>query len=240
MTTRLAQRPAWLASASPRRRELLGLTGLAFEVMPAHVDETPGPSEAPDDYVRRLSREKAEAVARGLPPAGASAVGALTVGALAEMQALVIGADTTVVSNGRVVGKPADAQEAQAMLIDLRGTVHQVLSAITVVDVAGGLSLTDLAETEVPMREYSDDEISSYIASGDPFDKAGGYAIQHAGFHPVEALFGCFANVVGLPLCHLTRTLRRFGIGLDGVPEACQAHLGYDCPVYQQILEASP
>jgi MAF protein len=224
MATQSIQRPIWLASASPRRRELLGLTGLAFEVRPANVDETPRPGEPPEDYVRRLSREKAETAARG---AAADAT---------EARALMIGADTEVVFRGRILGKPAGAAEARAMLASLRGATHRVLSAITILDLAGGLDLTEVAETDVPMRDYSDEEISDYIASGDPFDKAGAYAIQHAGFHPVARLHGCYANVMGLPLCHLTRALRRLDLRLAGVPEACQAHTGYQCPVYQSIL----
>jgi MAF protein len=218
-----ARRPVLLASASPRRRELLALTGLEFEVRPAEVDETPMPAERPEEYVRRMSREKAGAVAQRLPPGS---------------PALVVGADTSVVANGRILGKPADDAEAAAMLRALRGGVHRVLSAVTVVDVAGGRQVTELAETEVPMRDYSDEELAAYVASGDPFDKAGGYAIQHAGFQPVAGLNGCYANVMGLPLCHLTRALRRAGLSLTGVPDACQQHTGYACPIYQVILDS--
>jgi predicted house-cleaning NTP pyrophosphatase (Maf/HAM1 superfamily) len=88
------------------------------------------------------------------------------------------------------------------------------------------------------MRAYTDQEIEDYIASGEPFDKAGAYGIQHAGFHPVEAMRGCYANVMGLPLCHLARTLARLGVTPPrDVPAACQAHIGYDCPVHQDVLE---
>jgi len=211
-----------LASASPRRRELLALAGLPFEVTPAAVDETPQAAEPPEACARRLAREKAQ-VAAGR-----------------AVMALVVAADTIVVDNGRILGKPADAAEARATLRALRGKTHLVMTAISVIDTASGGSLADLACTDVPMREYSDEEIEAYIATGDPFDKAGGYAIQHRGFRPVEALAGCYANVVGLPLCHLARTLRRLAVPLPrDVPQACQAHLDYACPVYRGILEGS-
>ncbi len=209
-----------LASASPRRRELLALTGLNFRVAPAPVDETPQAGEQPQDFARRMSRAKAAAAANGGAPG------------------LVLAADTDVASEGRILGKPATAPEARAMLRELRGQAHQVVSAITLLDTATGESLTDLARTDVPMRAYSDDEIEAYIATGDPFDKAGAYAIQHEGFHPVEDLHGCYANVMGLPLCHLTRSLKRLGrTPPRNVPQACQEHTGYACPVYQEVLE---
>jgi predicted house-cleaning NTP pyrophosphatase (Maf/HAM1 superfamily) len=124
------------------------------------------------------------------------------------------------------------------MLERLRARTHQVYTALTVVHTGNNLIFADLACTDVPMRAYSDAEMQAYIDSGDPFDKAGGYAIQHAGFHPAEALSGCYANVVGLPLCHLTRTLTKLGIEPAGnVPENCQHTLGYDCPVFEQVLQ---
>jgi predicted house-cleaning NTP pyrophosphatase (Maf/HAM1 superfamily) len=118
--------------------------------------------------------------------------------------------------------------------------VHQVYTALTLVDAATGRSVTEVAATDVPMRDYTDDEIEAYIASGDPFDKAGAYAIQHAGFHPVAALRGCYSNVMGLPLCHLVRALRAFGIELGAdVPLRCQQHQQYDCDVTDDILSGA-
>jgi len=220
MTTENETRPLILASASPRRRELLALTGLAFQVAPAQVDETPLPDESPEAFVRRISWDKAETVAGQRSPG------------------MVVAADTIVVDEGRILGKPADAAEARQMLQALRGRSHRVLTAVSVIDPRSGNRLPDLACTDVPMREYGDQEIEGYIASGDPFDKAGAYAIQHAGFRPVNGLRGCYANVMGLPLCHLARTLRRLSVTLPrDVPQACQAHTGYDCPVYQDVLE---
>jgi MAF protein len=139
------------------------------------------------------------------------------------------------------LGKPIDAAEARSMLERLRGRSHQVFTAITLIDLETGERITDLASTDVPMRDYSDAELETYIASGDPFDKAGGYAIQHSGFNPVADMRGCYANVVGLPLCHLTRSLRALGIEPPAdVAAACQAHLKYDCPVFQLIQAGRP
>ncbi len=111
-------------------------------------------------------------------------------------------------------------------------------TALTLIDTASGRSVTEVAVTDVPMRDYTDAEIEAYIASGDPFDKAGGYAIQNAGFHPVTALSGCYANVVGLPLCHLVRALRVFGMTPGGdVPLRCQQHHAYECDVTGRYFE---
>lgn len=212
-----------LASASPRRRQLLALGGWSFAVLAADVDETPHAGEAPGDYVVRLAAEKARAVAARNPQAWG-----------------VVAADTTVVDGGEILGKPADAAEAEAMLRQLRGRAHQVLTGIAVLRLADGLLKTELAATNVPMRAYTDEEMHAYIASGDPFDKAGGYAIQHPEFRPVDALSGCYANVVGLPLCHLTRLLTALGLPPHAdVPAACQPALAYECPVYQDILEGA-
>ena len=207
------------SSNSPRRRQLLALGGWPFQIKPADVDETPLPGEPAAAYVLRLAESKAR-VAAG-----------------AGVGRVVLAADTTVVDAGSILGKPRHAGEAREMLLCLRGRTHQVLTALAILHPASGRLLTDVCETEVPMRLYSESEIDMYVASGDPLDKAGAYAIQHAGFHPVEKLAGCYANVVGLPLCHLERMLRRLGLPAQGaLPQACQAALGYQCPVYEQIL----
>jgi predicted house-cleaning NTP pyrophosphatase (Maf/HAM1 superfamily) len=113
-----------------------------------------------------------------------------------------------------------------------------VYTALAALRSSDGKLLTDCCRTEVPMRYYSDGEMNAYIASGDPMDKAGAYGIQHPGFQPVVHLWGCYANVMGLPLCHLVRTLEKMGmISETDVPQACQAALQYDCPVYTQILK---
>jgi len=214
-----------LASNSPRRKTLLGLLGWDFSVVPADVDETVLPGETPPNYVLRLAESKARAVGERL---GENAV--------------IISADTTVVDGDEILGKPIDAVDAARMLRQLRGRTHQVYTGVAVHlphrhQQSRDVLLTDLGAADVPMREYSDEEMDTYITSGDPLDKAGAYAIQHAGFHPVEMLKACYANVVGLPLCHLTRTLSKIGLDPDvNVPEACQSTLGYECPVYNLIL----
>ena len=215
----------YLASNSPRRRELLSLGGWEYVLLSAQVDETPLPGEAGEEYVQRLSKHKAYFTA-----------------SLAGINGVIIAADTTVLDHGmskntEILGKPSDQSEAGEMLRRLRGHTHQVLTAISILNTQDGTILSDLCTTFVPMRNYSEEEIAAYVASGDPMDKAGAYAIQHTGFHPVENLQGCFANVMGLPLCHLTRNLIKLGIPPKvDIPQACQAALGYDCPVYHQIL----
>lgn len=211
-----------LASGSPRRRELLALLNLPFGIASADVDESPQEGEPPAQMVARLAQAKARAVARAVRQPDA---------------AFVIAADTTVSLEGSPLGKPADEADAVRMLRVLRGRTHQVHTAITLLDTRADHALSDLATTDVPMRDYSEDEIAAYVATGDPLDKAGAYAIQHAGFHPVDQMHGCFANVMGLPLCHLTRTLHAAGIVPPAdVPAACQSHIGYQCPVFADIL----
>jgi MAF protein len=151
----------------------------------------------------------------------------------------VLAADTIVVDGGELLGKPCDAADATAMLVRLRGHVHQVLTALAVFAPPDWQLYRDLCIASVPMRDYSDAEIARYVASGDPMDKAGAYAIQNPGFHPVTDFNGCYACVVGLPLCHLLRTLRKAGFPQGAVldiPGACQSNLNYLCPVTQKIL----
>jgi septum formation protein len=213
-----------LASSSPRRKELLALGGWLFNIAPAEIDETPFSEEEPRQYVLRMAESKAR-----------------TVAARQFADHLVVAADTIVVDSRdkkeQILGKPADAVEAADMLLQLRGHQHFVYTAIAVMQVTDSLLLTDLCATQVPMRNYTDQEIQAYIDTGDPLDKAGAYAIQHAEFNPVQNLRGCYANVVGLPLCHLTRTLMKVGVKPEAdIPGSCQAALHYACPVYNQVL----
>jgi len=184
-----------LASSSPRRRDLMHATGLSFTIARPDIDETPLPDEAPDRYVARLSREKALAI-----PAKAGDV--------------VLSADTTVVKDGAIIGKPADAAEATTMLQGLRARPHLVHTAISVRDVDSGQIRTQVTTTRVIMRAYSDAEIATYVQSGEPYDKAGGYAVQDEQFRPVELLDGCHTNVVGLPMCAACALLAEVGIHL--------------------------
>lgn len=210
-----------LASTSPRRRELIGWAGWPHRITSVEVDETPRPAEDPAEYVLRLARIKALAAATR-----------------AEPGEIVLAADTTVADGGQILGKPRDAAEAESMLRQLRNRTHQVLTAITLLNPASGRLEADLCISNVPMRDYSDAEMNAYIASGDPLDKAGAYAIQNGAFRPVTAFSGCYACVVGLPLCHLQRTLSRFGFSPPGeVSSACQQHLGYTCPIFARVLQ---
>ena len=209
-----------LASNSPRRKHLLSLGGWDFEISPADVDETPLPGEKPDHYVLRVAEFKARKVKQDFPKGS-----------------IILAADTTVAYQGEILGKPLDEEDARQTLKNLRNKSHHVYTGISIYDPLGDKFLTDLATTAVPMRDYTDEEIEAYIITGDPFDKAGSYAIQHPEFHPVDHLAGCYANVVGLPLCHLLRTLNKIGVqSLTDLPEACQKDLSFDCSVSEKVL----
>ncbi len=210
-----------LASNSPRRRQLFSMFGWQFEVIPADINEDQLPCEPPRDYVGRLACSKADVIA-------------------SKNEGLVIAADTIVVDKGHLLGKPGDQAEARQMLKQLKGREHQVYTGIAVIQSKSGQTFEDICRTDVPMRNYTDQEIEAYIATGDPMDKAGAYAIQHAGFHPVEALTGCYASVMGLPICHLILGLRQFNLEIpQDLPNRCQAFLDYDCPASENILGRS-
>jgi MAF protein len=207
-----------LASNSPRRKELFSLFGWPFEVKPADIDEDSLEREKPKDYVARLARGKADVVA-------------------SQQKGLVIAADTIVVDGEQLLGKPRDKEDARKMLEKLRGRIHQVYTGIAIIHTQSEQTYEVVCLTNVPMRYYSDQEIEAYVAGGDPMDKAGAYAIQHAGFNPVSQLSGCYASVMGLPLCHLLVGLRRFNLEIPhDLPGQCQDYLGYDCPVFTEIL----
>lgn len=214
-----------LASASPRRRELLSWLGLPFETVAPEVDESPEVGEEPALLVSRLSLAKARAVCD-------------TNWACSDAPEVVIACDTLVALDGTILGKPRDEREAAEMLGRLRGRSHLVYSAVTLVSPSGGRVATELVETVVTMRRYTAEEIALYVASGDPFDKAGAYAIQHEQFRPVAGLKGCYTNVMGLPLCHTARSLRRWGIEVpEDPPAVCRARTGYVCHIYLSILD---
>jgi MAF protein len=190
-----------LASASPRRRELLALLGLPFDVRPVDIDEDAGRSRDPQIVTRRLARTKAEAAR------------------LIEPEAPIVAADTIVSYAGTLLGKPSDACEARRMLRMLRGQTHDVVTAVVLVP-PGRRSILDRQPlTRVTMRDYTDAEIEASIARGDPFDKAGAYAIQDSAFRPVQRYEGCYCNVVGLPLWPLVEMLRKAGLPVDVTAE---------------------
>ena len=186
-----------LASSSPRRRQLLQKLGLDFAVMKPQIDESRRPNESLTAYVERLSRQKAAAVAA----------------MLGDEAAVVIAADTIVALADEPLGKPYDADDARRMLKKLRGRRHQVYTAFTLHQTGRPPQIiTTRVCTDVYMRDYADAEIEAYIASGDPLDKAGGYAIQNQAFHPVARIEGSYTNVVGLPLDELRAALGELGM----------------------------
>ncbi len=185
-----------LASNSPRRRELLEQIGLAFTVSPADVDERLLPGEGAEPYALRVALDKARLAAGR---AG---------------QGVVIAADTIVVLGDTVLGKPADGRDAERMLTLLSGRMHRVITGLAIIDAATGMTRTASATTSVWFRNLSPAEISSYVASGEPLDKAGAYGIQEKGALLVNKIDGCYFNVVGLPLSLLGDLLREFGISL--------------------------
>ena len=213
-----------LASKSPRRKILLRNLIDPFIVVNSEVEEQEIPGENPPELVKRLAKEKA-------------LQGAASLSSNSLPNALVIGADTIVVDGEDVLGKPLDQADAARILEQLKGKTHQVLSGIALYDLSSGEIQTRLVCTEVKMREYTEEEIQEYIASGDPLDKAGAYGIQDRDFNPAPQFYGCFANVMGLPLCHLAVLMKEMGIDTDHrVAERCQESIEYQCPVYNDIL----
>ena len=182
-----------LASASPRRADLLRQLGLPFDVIPSEIPEVlpPGPVK---DAVTALALAKARAVARRAGPA------------------VVLGADTAVVLAGEVFGKPESPDDARRMLRALRGREHEVITGVALVEAPSGREETAAVVSRVLMREYSEAEIEAYVGSGEPFDKAGAYAVQAAGGALVATVDGCYSNVVGLPLTTTRRLLVSWGI----------------------------
>ncbi|HIQ04495.1 MAG TPA: septum formation protein Maf [Anaerolineae bacterium] len=200
-----------LASQSPRRRQLLASLDLDFTVAVPDVDERSQVDESPIAVVERLSQAKAEAVAAQNP------------------NSIVLAADTVVALDGEVLGKPADLAEARRMLERLRGRSHQVYSAVTATNAKTGERATMVNVSVVWMRDYDDAWIRAYVASGDPLDKAGGYAIQNQQFTPVARLKGCYSSVMGLPLGDTVRVLREVGmcvLNLEEVARICQEIVG--------------
>jgi septum formation protein len=194
-----------LASQSPRRAELLRNAGISFEVRPADVDESPREGEEPFEYVRRLAREKALAVL-------ASAPLALIPPPRIPEDAMVLGADTTVVLDGEILGKPLDAEDARRMLRRLSGRVHQVTTAVCLARRNGKRAVVAEVESEVTEVEFSamsEQEIAAYVASGEPMDKAGAYAIQGGASRWIPRIRGCYFNVVGLPVARVCAMLAR-------------------------------
>ena len=183
-----------LASSSPRRRELLGAIGAEFDVVPSHVPEEHQPGEAPEEYVARLSREKAQAIAMQQP------------------NRWVIAADTTVLLGDQLLEKPLDASDAARMLSLITGRTHTVYTGVTLQNVESSYRDTRVAESEVRMLSLSAEDIEWYVRTGEPMDKAGAYAVQGIGSMFIDSIHGSYTNVVGLPLAMLFQMLRKAGI----------------------------
>jgi septum formation protein len=198
-----------LASASPRRRELLTRAGFEFTVHPAHIPEDPLPGEEPVAYVTRLAREKAEAVFREFLTKGGGSAGTSRAedGLLA-----VLGADTTVVVDQQILGKPADAADAARMLRLLSGRSHRVVTGVALRTAAGVEVAAEV--TAVRFLTLSDEEIAAYVATGEPMDKAGAYAVQGRAARWIPRIEGCYFNVMGLPIALVCALLE--GAGFDG------------------------
>ena len=244
-----------LASQSPRRRRMMQWLGIPVAITKVDIDETPLPGEPPRDLATRLARAKAQAAAHPslsiTPPDHATDAGDRAAARLRlhpdsrrgtrhdaraprrQDAAFVLTADTVVDFDGVSLGKPADAAEARATLRKLRERPHQVHTGVALARIDGD-TVTPFVRrvtTDVTMRPYTDAEIAAYIATGDPMDKAGAYAVQHDGFDPVARLHVCYANVVGLPLCAVVALLNQAGRHLDvDIPALCAHHFNYDCP----------
>lgn len=191
MHTHMGQTRLILASGSPRRRQFLETLGFRFEVHPAELDETPQPQEGARAYVERLAKEKAAAVGARFPAA------------------VVLAADTTVVRDDQVLGKPGSAEEAIAMLRSLSGRTHEVLTGVALGGTGQGVAVVS---TQVRMRALSDAELRWYVRSGEPMDKAGAYAIQGIAGAFIESIAGSHSNVVGLPLAETIALLKTAGV----------------------------
>ena len=186
-----------LASSSPRRAEVLRNAGFVFEIRPADVDETLQPHEAAEDYVRRVAQAKAHAVADPARVAGE--------------RAIVIAADTIVLAEQQILGKPKDAADARRMLRLFSGKTHEVLTALCLINIPASKEALHVEKTRVEFLKMSDEEIENYIQTGEPFDKAGAYGIQGIAGRFATRIEGCYFNVLGLPLSRLWTTLHALG-----------------------------
>lgn len=202
-----------LASGSPRRKELLTSLGLPFQVITSGASEDIDLSLPPEEIVKQLGEIKAQAVAKNL-----------------KEDALIIGSDTTISFEGKILGKPKDKEEARSILSMLKNNIHQVFSGIAIVDNQTQKVVSGFVATNIKMKNYSDNEMDKYISSGEPMDKAGSYAIQGEGGKLVEEIDGCYNNVVGFPLCKLTELLAHFDIVISKKECPCKLPSGSPCP----------
>jgi septum formation protein len=185
-----------LASASPRRAEILAAAGIQFEVHPAYVDESSLSGETPTQMVQRLARVKAEFIPRQHAH---------------EKVAVILGADTTVVLDGQILGKPTDSADARAMLHKLRGREHHVITGIHLIRISDGACQSGIETTRVWFSPMTDQEVDAYVSTGEPLGKAGAYAIQGLAARYIPRIEGCYFNVVGLPISRVWHALTELG-----------------------------
>ncbi|HEX7415717.1 MAG TPA: Maf family protein [Smithellaceae bacterium] len=183
--------PLILASASPRRQELLRFVGLKFKTIPAHLNEDYSEGESPREHVQRLSQDKAIVIAKKYP------------------NAVVLGADTIVVIDKSILGKPENKYQARKMLRKLSGREHKVFTGFTIAHVASKIKQTKVIQSAVKFKTISAAELEWYIACDEPYDKAGGYALQGRGAYFIQSIRGSYTNVIGLPLCEVLETLKK-------------------------------
>jgi MAF protein len=213
-----------LASRSPRRRALIKLVGYSFQSIAADVDESSITNEEAATNVMLTAQLKANAIATQI------------VDKLSAERTIIVAADTTVALDGNMLGKPIDKDDAWYMLRALRGRTHEVLTGITLLDMDTGKKVSETHTAVVTMRKYSDNDIAAYIATGDPMDKAGAYAIQHPEFQPVARLDGCYTGVMGLSVCHLIQTLLQLNVPtIANLFLVHKSHKHYYCPLYQDL-----
>jgi septum formation protein len=217
-----ATSPLILASGSPRRRQLLATLGIPFAVEESGLNEETEPDLPPEVVVRQLARAKAEAVAAG------------------RATGVIVGCDTIVVLDGRIIGKPRDEAEARATLRALRAAPHRVFTGLSVIDLAARRSYGSAVVTMVIMGDYDDATIDRYVATGEPMDKAGSYAAQGEGARLIARIDGCYANVVGLPLCELVALLRPAGIAAPTDQPVCRLPDGRPCPRLTGVRRQAP
>ncbi|MCB8942911.1 MAG: septum formation protein Maf [Ardenticatenaceae bacterium] len=210
-----------LASQSPRRRELIKLLGLPFSAISANVNEDSITDPNPAVNVIKTAELKAQTIAAQIQPTNPS---------------IIIAADTTVALDNEMLGKPQNTADAERMLLTLRGRTHEVYTGTILVDMRSGEMVKGVCTAVVTMRPYTKEEINTYIATGDPLDKAGAYAIQHPQFSPVAHLNGCYLGVVGLSICHLLQLLNQLNICTKpNLATLHAAHQTTPCPLFELV-----
>lgn len=218
-------KPLILASQSPRRRALVQLLGYPVRLATADVDEESVTLPDPAQNALETTRLKAEAIAARPEWHGG--------------RGLLLAADTNVALGDRILGKPRDAADAVRMLKALRGRQHHVHTGVVLIDLESGVEVSGVHSARVTMRAYSDAELAAYVATGDPLDKAGAYAIQDPTFRPVRKLDGCYLGVMGLSLCQTVQLLRQLGEPVHADMQAIHAaHTDYPCPLLTDLTEA--